>query len=201
MVPHATLDTISPWVARWAHLIPPDASVLDVACGGGRHTRYFAARGCRVMAVDRDPAAIAALQDVADARVIDLEIEDTVAAWADARRANTGAGLEASIHSVDAIIVTNYLHRPLLPLLANALNPGGVLLYETFAMGNEAYGKPSRPAFLLQPDELLGIGDGLLTTVAFEQGLIEHVSGAKSVVQRLCAVCSAKMMDSICTLL
>jgi SAM-dependent methyltransferase len=163
----------SPWIARFAALVPPGARVLDVACGEGRNARLFAGRGCRVVAVDRDPAALAALRGVAaiETRALDLE---------------TGAWPLAG-ERFDAIVVVNYLHRPLFPHLVGALAPDGALLYETFAGGNEAYGRPSNPAFLLERDELLARVHPPLTVVAFEQG---RISGPDrdAVVQRLAAV-------------
>jgi SAM-dependent methyltransferase len=166
------------WVRRFAHLVPTRARVLDVAAGGGRHARFFAARGAQVTAVDRDATAMAALErvDGITARVSDLE----AAPWpfADAR--------------FDAIVVTNYLHRPLLAQLRGALDPAGVFLYDTFAQGNEAHGRPSNPAFLLAPGELLAWAGGPapLIVVAFEQGL-RRAPGRAAVVQRLAAVGSA----------
>ena len=169
---HASLAP-SPWIARFAPLVPGGARVLDVACGEGRHARLFAARGCRVVAVDRDPAVIARLADVAtiDARALDLE---------------TGAWPLAG-DRFDAIVVANYLHRPLFPHLVEALAADGVLLYETFARGNEAYGRPSNPAFLLEREELLARLHPPLTVVAFEQGRVRG-AGRDAVVQRLAAV-------------
>jgi SAM-dependent methyltransferase len=131
------------WIARFAHLIPPGARVLDLAAGEGRHARLFAARGAHVVAVDRDADVLATLSNVPriSVRVCDLES----GAW------------PLSGERFDAIVVANYLHRPLFPYLRAALAPDGVLLYETFAMGNEAHGRPTNPDFLLCPDELLTI--------------------------------------------
>ncbi len=167
----------SPWVARFAALVPPGARVLDVACGEGRHARLFAGRGCRVVAVDRDPTALAALRDVGgiETRALDLE----TATW------------PLAGERFDAIVVANYLHRPLFPHLVDALAPDGVLLYETFARGNEAYGRPANPAFLLERDELLARLHPPLTVVAFEQGRIRG-PGRDAVVQRLAAVGHAR---------
>ena len=172
-------DALAPsaWVQRFAHLVAPGARVLDVACGRGRHARMFAARGARVVAVDRDAAAIASLAGVRgiDARIADLES----AAWPFAGE------------RFDAIVVANYLHRPLLGPLIAALADDGALIYETFAHGNEAYGRPSNPAFLLAPDELLGAAGSVMTIVAFEQGIVDR--GARgAVVQRVAAVGRAR---------
>jgi SAM-dependent methyltransferase len=147
--------------------------VLDLACGYGRHARLFAARGARVLAVDRDADALFALDGVAgvETRRIDLEASD----WPFANE------------RFDAIVVANYLHRPAVPRIVAAIAADGVLLYETFARGNEAYGRPTNPAFLLDPGELLAAVDGRLTVVEFAQGLVvgdEH----RAVVQRIAAV-------------
>jgi SAM-dependent methyltransferase len=160
-------ESVSPWVARWAHLVPADGTVLDVACGGGRHSRFFAQRGCKVTAVDRDAQALAALRGVAD--VVEADIEN--GPWPFTGR------------KFDAVVVTNYLWRPLLPAIVDCVAPGGVLIYETFAAGNEQFGKPSRPDFLLQPGELLAACAGL-ELVAFEQGRLENPA---RVIQRIAA--------------
>jgi SAM-dependent methyltransferase len=158
------IDAPSPWVVRWADYLTR-SPVLDVACGSGRHARYFAARGLQVVAVDRDPQAIEGVEFVQ----ADLE----QGAWPLGER------------RFAAIVVTNYLHRPLFPALEAALEEGGVLIYETFMTGNERYGRPSNPAFLLRPGELLQ-AFGRLHVVAFEQGIVAHQKTA--VVQRLFAV-------------
>jgi len=164
------------WVNRFLPLIKPGGLVLDVAAGHGRHARYLASRGAYVLAVDRDPGALAALSgaDGVATRVADLESGEWPFAAA----------------SFDAIVVVNYLHRPLFPHLLDALKPDGALLYETFAVGNEAFGPPSNPDFLLRRDELLDWARARLAIVAFEQG---RVDGARpGVVQRLAAVGSAR---------
>lgn len=168
------------WVTRFAHLIAPNARVLDLAAGHGRHARWLAARGACVVAVDRDPDTLATLAGVPriTTRACDLE----AGAWP----------LEGE--RFDAIVVTNYLHRPLFRHLRAALAPDGVLLYETFAMGNEAFGRPTNPDFLLCRDELLTIAalpPAPLTVVAFEQGEVDH-GARRAVVQRLAAVGPAR---------
>ena len=167
-------DVLAPsrWIERFAALVPPGARVLDVAAGHGRHARHVAQRGARVLAVDRDAAALATLHGVAgvETRVADLE----------------GVHWPLAGERFDAIVVVHYLHRPSLPLLLEALADDGVLLYETFAAGNERFGRPSNPAFLLRANELLDAVAQRLTIVAFEQG---EIGGARAaVVQRLAAV-------------
>lgn len=166
------LEPPSPWVTRFAHLVAPSASVLDVACGAGRHATFFARRGAVVDAVDRDPAVATAFSGLPAVRFLAADIE--AGPWPYGGR------------HFDAVIVTNYLHRPLFPALRESLAEGGVLIYETFAIGNEVFGKPSNPAFLLQPGELLAaFADGCFV-VAYEDGLIEAPRRAR--VQRLCAL-------------
>jgi SAM-dependent methyltransferase len=165
----------STWVTRWAHLIRPGGRVLDLASGQGRHARWLAGSGFEVLAVDRDAEALAALPASIATRHADLEQGD----WP-----------LASLSPFDAIIVTNYLHRPLWPHLFSALAPGGVLVYETFAAGNGSVGKPSNPAFLLQPGELLEAVRGSLRVVGYEDGVVEVPRTA--FVQRLCAVSAGR---------
>jgi len=163
----------SAWVERFAPLVAAGARVLDLACGYGRHARFFAARGARVLAVDRDAAALATLagEERIATRVLDLE----AGRW------------PLPGERFDAIVVVNYLHRPLFPSLLAALADDGVLIYETFARGNEAYGRPSNPDFLLEPGELLQLAARGLTVVAFEQGDVSAPDPG-AVVQRLAAV-------------
>lgn len=158
----------SDWIARWAHLVPAGGTVLDVACGGGRHLRWFAARGHPVVGVDRDAQALATLQGVGETVVADIENGP----WPFAGR------------QFDAVVVTNYLWRALFPQLLGAVAEGGVLLHETFAQGNETVGKPSRPDFLLAPGELLLAYPGL-HVVAYEDGFLES---PPRYVQRIAAV-------------
>lgn len=167
----------SSWLVRWAHLIAPGARVLDLACGQGRHTRWLADRGARVTAVDRDAAALATMATLANVTTLAADLEG--AAWpfpADAM--------------FDAVIVTNYLHRPLFPRIAASVAPGGVLIYETFAQGNERYGKPSNPLFLLAPGELLDVArEAGLRVAGFEDVTLPAPRAA--CVQRLCATRAA----------
>ena len=172
---HGT-ENPSAWLQRWAHLIAPNSTVLDVACGAGRHLRYLAALGHRVTGVDRNPEAVAMAQ--ANGPVICADIEN--GPWPFAGQ------------TFGCVVVTNYLWRPLLPTLVASVAPGGVLIYETFAAGNETVGKPSRPDFLLQPGELLSATKGL-RTVAYEDGF-EPLPDR--FVQRIVAVLPASQTDN-----
>ena len=161
--------TVSPWITAWTGLVSPGAAVLDVAAGNGRHTRFFAARGHRVTAVDRDVSGLVAAADI---EVVAADLED-------------GSPWPLAGRQFGAVIVTNYLHRPLFPHLFAALDPGGVLLYETFMAGNERFGKPSRPDFLLQDGELLERVRGHFSVVAYEARMISEPKMA--MVQRIAA--------------
>jgi SAM-dependent methyltransferase len=141
------------WVQRWSHLVAARATVLDVACGSGRHVRWFAQRGANVTGVDRDAAAVAPLAGIADIVVADIE----------------GGPWPFTGRTFDAVVVTNYLWRERLAEILASVAPGGVLIYETFAAGNEDVGKPSNPKFLLRPGELLQSVAGW-RVVAFEDG-------------------------------
>ena len=169
---HAPATRASAWIERFAPLVAADARVLDLACGYGRHARFFAARGNTVVAVDRNAEALAALagEERIETRALDLE----AGRW------------PLPGDRFDAIVVANYLHRPLFPSLLAALADDGVLLYETFARGNEAYGRPANPDFLLERDELLQLAARGLTVVAFEQGFVSVPE--PGVVERLAAV-------------
>lgn len=163
--------TASRWVERWLHGIGSGSRVLDVACGGGRHARLLAAAGCKVTAVDRDPVFAQALAGEPNVEFIAADLEAGAWPLGDAQ--------------FDAIIVTNYLHRPLFSALKNALAPCGLLIYETFAVGNAAFGRPSNPDYLLRPRELLDVFGTDMRVVAFEDGFIAQPKPA--MVQRIAA--------------
>ncbi|GAC1323377.1 MAG: class I SAM-dependent methyltransferase [Collimonas sp.] len=176
------INSISPWISRFGGLIPA-GTVLDLACGNGRHALWLAQRGLQVLAVDRNPELLAEIDaaGISDIATRQIELEagpsDALAALFQARR-------------FSAVVVTNYLHRPLFPALLDSVAQQGVLLYETFAAGNEQFGKPSNPDFLLQPGELLALlaADTAANwrVVAFEDG---YVAGPKpAMVQRICAI-------------
>lgn len=167
----APLHGVSPpsgWIVRWSHLLAADATVLDVACGSGRHMQWFSGRGHAVTGVDRSPEALASAG--AFGRTVEADIES--GPWPFAGQA------------FGAVAVTNYLWRARMADIVAAVAPGGVLLYETFAAGNETVGKPSRPDFLLQPGELLAACAGL-RVVAYEDGFVDEPA---RFVQRIAAV-------------
>ena len=155
----------SEWVVRWAQLVTR-GPVLDVASGAGRHARFFAGRGLRVVAVDN------VLQRIPGVTFVQADLE-------------SGERWPFAGQRFAAVVVANYLHRPLFAQLEQALDEGGVLIYETFMAGNERYGRPSNPAYLLQPGELLRAFKAL-TVVAFEQGTVERPKQAA--MQRVCAL-------------
>jgi len=163
---HGT-EVPSDWVTRWTHLLRPQSRVLDLACGAGRHMRWFSEHGHRCVGVDRSPEALLAAQ--AHGQVIEADIE--AGSW--------------PLHGqqFDAVIVTNYLWRPLMPRILESLKPAGFLIYETFAMGHEKIGKPSRPDFLLQPGELLQTC-ARMHVIAYEDGYSDQ---PPKVVQRIVA--------------
>ena len=164
---HGTGDP-SPWVQRWSHLISPQGSVLDLACGHGRHMRYLQAQGFQCWGLDRDAAALDAAKPFGE--VLHADVENH--AW--------------PLNGVqfDAVVVTNYLWRPLWPNILQSLKSDGVLIYETFAAGNETVGKPSNPHFLLNPGELLAVCNDL-RVAAFEDGFLPHPA---RFVQRIVAI-------------
>jgi SAM-dependent methyltransferase len=154
---------------QWAGLIAANASVLDVAAGGGRHSRFFAERGHKVTALDRDTSRLAPYPGI---EIVQADLED-------------GSPWPLPGRTFGAVVVANYLHRPLFAALLDALAPGGVLLYETFMEGNERFGEPSRPAFLLKDGELLDLVRGRLSVTAYEARMISEPKMA--MVQRLAA--------------
>jgi SAM-dependent methyltransferase len=159
----------SEWVRRWTHLVRPDGRVLDVACGAGRHLRWFAQRGHPVTGVDRSAQALA--DAAVDGELVEADIENGPWPWPG--------------RQFDAVVVTNYLWRPLMSTLVESVSPGGVLIYETFAHGNASVGKPSREDFLLQPGELLTLCQPALRIVAYEDGFLPQPD---RFVQRVVAV-------------
>ena len=167
----------SAWIKRWSHLVAPGGGVLDVACGYGRHARWFYERNHPVALVDRAQAAIDSIASIIPANACEAVVADVEnGPWPFVGR------------QFAAVVVTNYLWRPLFPTLLGSLQPGGVLIYETFTQGNETVGKPSRADFLLRPGELLEVCQAL-RVVAFEEGFQQAADGsAPRFIQRIAAV-------------
>lgn len=164
----------STWVTRFAPLAPEGGVVLDLACGGGRHGRHFLGRGHPVVLLDRDVSDVRDLAGRGDVEIVEADLEGG--------KAPPFAGRQFA-----AIVVTNYLWRPILPLLAGAVADGGLLIYETFALGNELYSRPRNPDHLLRPGELLEVFGKDLQIVAYEHGLrcdpkprvVQHIAAVK----------------------
>ena len=184
MTTHSHLSLASDWVKRFIHLIPhhEDSCVIDLACGSGRHTLFALEQGYKVIAVDLQTQALDELkknlatdvQNRLEVMKIDLEQSEFPNLKID--------------QLVSGLIVTNYLYRPHFQSLLDLLAPGGILIYETFALGNEQFGKHSNPAFLLQKDELWQYMQSRndFSVVSFEQGYVERPKPA--MIQRICAV-------------
>nr|WP_184299786.1 class I SAM-dependent methyltransferase [Roseateles oligotrophus] len=171
---------VSSWLLRWQQACRPGATALDLACGSGRHLRHLAGLGLRVTGVDRDAAALAPLrQELKEAEIIQADIE--AGPWPLAGRA------------FDLVLVSNYLWRPLLPQIMAAVAPGGWLIYETFADGQQSIGRPARAEFLLQPGELLQACQGL-RVIGYEDGF-DSVNGRY--VQRVAAVRSPSTENGV----
>ncbi|MDT3677278.1 MAG: class I SAM-dependent methyltransferase [Burkholderiaceae bacterium] len=191
----------SPWILRWLERLPRGATVLDFAAGSGRHARAAIERGMHVVAIDRDEQALARLRDAMRAPTTEADRVDIAHGGTLALRV---ADLEAgpwpfAVHErFDAVVVANYLFRPRFALLAALVAPGGLLVYETFAQGNERYGRPSNPAFLLAPGELLVRARRAgLTVIGYEAGIVQRP--APAAIQRVCAV-RAPVAEAVATL-
>jgi len=165
------MTAASAWVRRWTHLIPKGGRVLDLACGPGRHMQWLQQQGLSCLGVDRNPESLKTAASFGEVLQADIENQ----AWP----------LKGQLFA--GIVVTNYLWRPLWPDLLACLQPHGVLIYETFASGNESVGKPSNPDFLLHPGELLDVCKHL-RVLAFEDGFCEQ---PERFVQRIVAVRAA----------
>jgi len=176
---HLRITAPSPWLTRFAHLIAPSGRVLDLAAGGGRNARYLLGLGHPVTLVDKDTSSLADLGDDKAAEIYEVDLED-------GKDVFSPGGVLAG-RTFQAIVVINYLHRPLMGALLGALAPGGVLIYETFARGNEAFVRPRNPDHLLKSGELLDWVGSKLQVVAYEHGIIQ-AADIEGVKQRLCAV-------------
>jgi SAM-dependent methyltransferase len=179
---HLRISEPSPWLQRFAPLIPGNGpsggQVLDLAAGGGRHARHLLGKGFRVTAVDRSLEGLADLKTHPRMEVVQADLEanpQDAPPWP----------FEGRVFA--AVVVVNYLHRPLFPLLLDALEPGGVLIYETFARGNEEFTRPRNPDHLLKSGELLHLTEGRLQVVAFEHGIFEKYP-CPGVIQHICAI-------------
>ncbi|SDF91056.1 Methyltransferase domain-containing protein [Limimonas halophila] len=164
----------SPWVVRFAERVPAGGTVLDLACGRGRHAAFFLARGHPVTAVDRDTSGLADLAEQPGLEIVEADLE-------------AGGPFPLAGRTFAGVVVTNYLHRPLLPALVATLAPGGVLIYETFTRRHAEIGRPRNPAFLLEPNELRDAVGGELTVLAFEDDVEEVTTTGRRVVQHICA--------------
>lgn len=176
---HLRISVPSPWIARFAHLAPSEAPVLDVAAGGGRHTRVFIENGYHVTAIDKNTRTLEALPNQKNLEIIACDMETDAPVF-------TQDGPLAG-RKFGTIVVVNYLYRPLMAALLEALTPGGLLLYETFALGNEIYSKPRNPDHLLKSGELLAFAAPHMQIVAYEHGLVQN-DDLPGVKQRLCAI-------------
>ena len=164
---------VSDWVKKHITLIPSNKLVLDLACGSGRNTRFLLDRGYSVVALDKDVSQLTDISSKQNLRKYKFDLE-------------AGGKFPFQKQEFSGVIVTNYLHRPLFENLLNSLSDGGVLIYQTFMIGNEAYGRPRNPKFLLKRNELSDVFDKKLDVVAFEQGYIERPKPA--VMQSICAI-------------
>ena len=176
---HLKITTPSPWVVRFAPLVAKNVNVLDIAAGGGRHTRLFLNQGNLVTAIDKNITALSNLPHQENLKIIEFDLETVNSVFAQ--------GNLLFNQTFGAIVVVNYLYRPILLSLIDALAPGGLFIYETFALGNEAYARPRNPDHLLKSGELLEVVSGQMQIVAYEHGIVENVD-IPGVKQRLCAV-------------
>lgn len=171
---HRTTAGPSPWVRRFAGLVPSGGAVADIACGGGRHGRLFLGLGHPVLFADRDVSGVADLAGHPGVEIVTADFE-------------SGGPWPLAGRSFAGVVVTNYLWRPVLPDIVGLVGPGGLLLYETFALGNEAHGRPRNPDFLLEPGELIEAARGRLDVLAYEQrfvtdprpAVIQHIAARR----------------------
>lgn len=175
---------ICPWVSRFAPLVPAAGTVLDLACGNGRHTQYFLKKGHPVTALDKDTTGLSAFIDHPNCKIVPFDLEAPDLIDRESGTMTFDAQLPFYAQQFDCIVVVNYLYRPLLPLLSRALSPGGILIYQTFMAGNEVYGRPRNPDFLLAPGELSGTLNESLEQIDRSEGYTEHPKPA--VIQRYC---------------
>ena len=160
------------WVSKCAKLLRPNSKVLDLACGSGRHARYLADRGHLVTAVDKDAESLAQFANFSGIHVVEFDLERGEWPFPEEK--------------FDGIVVTNYLHRPIISHIVNGLSDSGILIYETFMIGNEQLGRPTNPDFLLRANELIDVVREKLQVVMYEAGPVSLPKPAY--IQRVCAV-------------
>ena len=173
---------VTPWVSRFAPLVQPGATVLDLACGRGRHTEFFLARGNKVIALDRDTSGMGAYADNSACDVITFDLEAEGLESKDPESLDFAVSNQAAVTyseqlpffqaDLQCIVIINYLYRPLFRALVQAIQPGGIILYQTFMVGNEAYGRPKNPAFLLSPQELPNTFNSDFDQIDFFEGYV-----------------------------
>ena len=163
---------ISTWVRRFYDQIPKNGLILDLAGGSGRHTRFLTQKGFKLLLLDNDIAKAKHLQDVENIVLMEYDLED-------------GNALPFPKSSFQGVVVTNYLYRPIFPQLLDLLDDGGILIYETFAVGNEKYGRPTNPDYLLKSGELISLVSSQMRIIAYEECLVGRP--AKAYVQRITA--------------
>lgn len=168
---HAQVAEPSSWVVQFLPLLQRRSSVLDLACGAGRHTRLLLEEGHTVTALDREVTGLGDLSGSDRLWLLQADLEEDP--WPLENR------------DFDAVVITNYLWRPLFPEILKSVTPGGLLIYETFAEGNERFGKPTNPDHLLREGELLKVVEGHLDVVKYEH--TEVSSPRMAMVQRICA--------------
>ena len=163
---------ISAWVRRFYDQIPKNGLILDLAGGSGRHTRFLTQKGFKLLLLDNDIAKAKDLQGVENIVLMEYDLED-------------GSTLPFPKSSFQGVVVTNYLYRPIFPQLLDLLDDGGILIYETFAVGNEKYGRPTNPDYLLKSGELISLVSSQMRIIAYEECLVRRP--AKAYVQRITA--------------
>lgn len=164
---HNRTSNVTPWVSRFAPLVQPGETVLDLACGKGRHTEFFLARGNKVKALDKDTSSMAAYADNSACEIITFDLESL-----DRSEVTYNEQLPFFETDLQCIVVINYLYRPLFRALAEAISPGGLIIYQTFMAGNEAYGRPKNPDFLLSPQELQNTFNSDFDQIDFFEGYV-----------------------------
>ncbi|MFT6432451.1 MAG: SAM-dependent methyltransferase [Candidatus Azotimanducaceae bacterium] len=181
---HDRTSNVTSWVRKFAPLVQPNATVLDLACGGGRHTEFFLARGHQVIALDKDTSGLAAYADDPACQVTTFDLESSDLAISNQSEVIYSEQLPFFGRNLQCIVVVNYLHRPLMSALIQALSPGGILIYQTFMAGNEQYGRPKNADFLLSPLELANTFNPECDQIDFFEGFVS--APKRAVIQCYC---------------